>query len=124
MMSTESPAGWRILIVEDEAMIAVMLEDMLGEIGCEIAGIAARSAQALAILGADTAIDAAILDVNLGGKTSFDIAAALDERRIPFLFSTGYEMLSVDARYRGRPFLQKPFRQEDLQQALSGILSR
>jgi CheY-like chemotaxis protein len=123
-MNSDPLAGRQILIVEDDAMIAAMLVDMLDEIGCKVAGIAAKPAQALAIIGAGQAIDAAILDVNLGGNTSFDIAAALEERRIPFLFSTGYTAVSVQERYRGRPFLQKPFRQEELQRALSGMLPR
>jgi CheY-like chemotaxis protein len=105
-------------------MIAVMLEDMLEEIGCTVAGVAGKPAQAMAILNAELPIDAAILDVNLGGNTSFAIAAALEERGIPFLFSTGYGAFAVDERYRGRPFLQKPFQQEELQDALSGMLLR
>ena len=122
-MSTEPLSGQNILIVEDEMMVAVMLEDMLEEIGCKVAGIAAKPSQALEIIRAEQPIDAAILDLNLNGHNSYEIAAALEARRIPFLFSTGYGAPVVDERYRGRPFLQKPFRQEDLQQALTGMLA-
>lgn len=122
-MSSEPLSGQRILIVEDEMMIAVMLEDMLEELGCQVAAVAAKPVQALAIIAAEQPIDAAILDVNLDGQNSYEIAAALDERGIPFLFSTGYAAVAVEQRYRDRPFLQKPFRQEDLQKALSGMLN-
>jgi CheY-like chemotaxis protein len=119
----EPLAGHRILIVEDEMMIAIMLEDMLEELGGKVAGVAGKPGQALALIGA-TPIDAAILDVNLDGQNSYEIAAALEARGIPFLFSTGYAALAVDDRYRGRPFLQKPFRQEELEKALSAMLAQ
>jgi CheY-like chemotaxis protein len=119
----EDPAdGHKVLIVEDETMIAIMLEDMLDELGYGVAGVAAKTPQALELIDA-VQVDAAILDLNLAGQDSYDIAAALEERGIPFLFSTGYAALAVDERYRGRPFLQKPFRQEELQKALSGMLA-
>ncbi len=123
-MSNEPLSGQSVLIVEDEMMIAVMLEDMLEEIGCTVAGVAAKPAQALDILGTGKAIDAAILDLNLSGHNSYEIAAALDARGIPYLFSTGYTAPTVEARYRDRPFLQKPFRQEDLQKVLGAMLSK
>jgi CheY-like chemotaxis protein len=120
-MSNEAQYGQKILIVEDEAMIAIMLEDMLDELGYGVAGIAAKTPQALELIDS-TPVDAAILDVNLSGQESYDIAAVLEERGIPFLFSTGYAALAVEERYRSRPFLQKPFRQEELQKALSKML--
>lgn len=120
-MINEAQSGQKILIVEDETMIAIMLEDMLDELGYRVAGVAAKTPQALALI--DSApIDAAILDLNLAGHDSYDIAAALEDRGIPFLFSTGYAALAVEERYRSRPFLQKPFRQEELQKALSKML--
>jgi CheY-like chemotaxis protein len=113
----------RILVVEDEMMIAIMLEDMLDDIGCTVAGMAAKPDEALAII-ASARIDAAILDVNLNGAHSFDVAAALDLRGVPFLFSTGYGSVSLDERYRSRPVLQKPFRQDELQTVLNRILAK
>jgi CheY-like chemotaxis protein len=103
-------------------MIAIMLEDMLDELGYGVAGVAAKTPQALELIDR-VPIDAAILDLNLAGQDSYDIAAALEERGVPFLFSTGYAALAVEERYRERPFLQKPFRQEELQKALSGMLN-
>lgn len=120
-MTDEPTNGRKILIVEDETMIAIMLEDMLDELGYGVAGIAAKTPQALELIDR-VPIDAAILDLNLAGQDSYDIAAALEERGVPFLFSTGYAALAVEERYRERPFLQKPFRQEELQRALSGML--
>jgi CheY-like chemotaxis protein len=120
-MTDEPTNGRQILIVEDETMIAIMLEDMLDELGYGVAGVAAKTPQALELIDS-VPIDAAILDLNLAGQDSYDIAAALEERGVPFLFSTGYAALAVEERYRERPFLQKPFRQEELQKALSGML--
>jgi DNA-binding response OmpR family regulator len=113
----------RILIVEDEMMIAIMLEDMLDELGCAVAGIAGKPEEAMAFIESQP-IEAAILDVNLNGIQSFAIAAALDERGVPFMFSTGYGALVVEERYRTRPVLQKPFRQEELEAAVNVMLAR
>lgn len=111
----------RILIVEDEMIIAMMLEDMLDELGYEIAATAARPAQALEAIAARP-IDVAVLDVNLGGDNSYGIAGALRQRGIPFLFSTGYAGLTLEEPYRDHRVLQKPYRQEDLARALETIL--
>jgi CheY-like chemotaxis protein len=117
------PARPRVLIVEDEMMIAIMLEDMLDDLGCIVAGVACKPDEALAMI-ADGPLDAAILDVNLNGAHSFDIAAELTERSVPFMFSTGYGAINLDERYRSRPVLQKPFRQEELQSALEAVLAK
>ena len=119
-MTGENPARRRVLIVEDEMMIAMMIEDMLFDLGYQVAGMAAKPGQALEMICSGSP-DAAILDVNLDGHNSYEIAAALDERGVPFLFSTGYGARGVAERFRSRPILQKPFRQEDLEKALSQI---
>ena len=121
-MVTQPLSGKKIFIVEDEVMIVVMLEDMLDELGCQVAGVAAKPTDALAMIG-QAPIDAAILDLNLNGHDSYAIADALKERDIPFLFSTGYTAVMVDDRFRDRPFLQKPFRQEDLETVLATLLN-
>jgi DNA-binding response OmpR family regulator len=120
---SETPVRPRILIVEDEMMIAIMLEDMLDELGCAVAGIAGKPEEAMAFIESQP-IEAAILDVNLNGIQSFEIAAALDKRGVPFMFSTGYGAIVVEERYRTRPVLQKPFRQEDLEAAVNVMLAR
>jgi len=75
-------SGKRILVVEDEVMVAWLLEDMLGTLGCAVVGPAARINQALAMIGAEV-IDAAVLDVNLNGEKSYPVADALAARGVP-----------------------------------------
>ena len=110
----------RVLIVEDEMLVAMNLEDMLLDLGHEVAGIASRLAPALA-LARDAGFDAAILDVNLAGERSFPVADLLAERGTPFLFATGYGVQGVEERHRTRPILQKPFRSVDLKTALAAL---
>jgi CheY-like chemotaxis protein len=114
--------GRRILIVEDEMVIAMLLEDMLEDIGCRVVATAAREAEALAALDA-VEIDAAILDLNLNGARSYGIADALAARNIPFIFSTGYGAKVLEADYRQHPVLAKPFRVEELAGALAALLA-
>jgi CheY-like chemotaxis protein len=108
----------RVLIVEDEMLVAMNIEDMLLALGHEVAGLASRLAPALALAG-EAEIDAAVLDVNLAGERSFPVADLLDQRGIPYLFATGYGLSGIEERYRGRTVLQKPFRMADLGAALS-----
>ena len=113
-------ARLRILIVEDEMLVAMNVEDMLLDLGHEVAGIASRLAPALA-LAKEAEIDAAILDVNLAGEQSFPVAELLDGRGIPFLFATGYGLQGIEERFRTRVVLQKPFRATDLGEALASL---
>jgi CheY-like chemotaxis protein len=110
----------RVLIVEDEMLVAMNIEDMLLEMGHEVAGIAGRLEPALA-LARDAAFDAALLDVNLAGDRSFPVADLLIERGIPFLFATGYGLGGIDDKYRDRPVLQKPFRAAELAAAVEAL---
>jgi CheY-like chemotaxis protein len=110
----------RVLIVEDEMLVAMNLEDMLLDLGHEVAGIASRAGPALA-LAREAEIDAAILDVNLAGENSREVAETLDARGIPFLFATGYGLGGIEERWRGRIVLQKPFRAADLGAALISL---
>ena len=112
----------RILIIEDEMLVAMNIEDMLADLGHEVAGLAGRLDAALA-LALEAEFDLAMLDVNLAGETSFPVAAALIERGIPFLFATGYGIKGISEEYRDRPVLQKPFRARDLDVALRQTLS-
>jgi CheY-like chemotaxis protein len=114
--------GRRFLVVEDEAVLAMLIEDMLGELGCTVAATAGGTREALKALE-DLAIDGAILDVNLGRERSYRVADALIARGVPFVFATGSGDQGVDAAYRGPPVLQKPFDQDDLARALSAALS-
>ena len=111
----------RILIVEDEPLIAMMLEDFVDLLGHTTAGTADTVAAAIELIEAG-GVDAAILDVNLrGGEKSLPVAAVLVERRIPFVFATGGGDDSVDALYRDHPRLLKPFTMESVERALAAI---
>jgi CheY-like chemotaxis protein len=117
MASSSELSGLRVLVVEDEAAISLLLEDMLLDFGCEVIGPAARLAAALDTLAREK-IDLAILDVNVAGEPIYPVAEALAERSIPFVFSTGYGSAGIRDAYRDRPVLQKPFAQNDLKQKL------
>lgn len=121
-MTENSLAGRRVLIVEDEYMIAMLLDDLLAELGCVVADIAAKPAQAIKAIETHE-IDAAVLDVNLDGADSFGIAAVLAENEIPFVFATGYGGSRLTPEFAHRPVLQKPYRIADLEQALKAALS-
>ena len=97
----------RILIVEDEAMIALDLEMALVHAGCVVVGPMASLAQALRHLD-DEPFDAALLDVNLNGVLIFPLAEKLAARGIPFVFMTGYAELILPVHFRERPVCRKP----------------
>jgi CheY-like chemotaxis protein len=109
--------GLRVLVVEDEAAISLLLEDMLLDFGCEVIGPAARLAAALDAVERET-VDLAILDVNVAGEPIYPVAETLARKGVPFVFSTGYGSAGIKDAYRDRPVLQKPFAQHDLQQKL------
>jgi CheY-like chemotaxis protein len=102
----DSLAGRRILLVEDEAIVSMILEDMLVELGCEIVGPASRLDQALDMLDSES-FEAVVLDLNLNGVPTYPVADALAERGVPFLFSTGYNNLKNV--YKNLPTLHKPY---------------
>ena len=110
----------RILLVEDEGLIAMMLEDLLEDLGCELAGSAASVGAALAWIEAGGEADAALLDVNLGGEPVFPVAAALRARGVPFAFTTGYGE-AHDPRFKDDVLLGKPVRLERLVATLRGF---
>lgn len=120
-MPNEGLRGLRVLIVEDEMMVSMLLEDMLADLGCTPVGPATRIEPALALAGGDT-FDLAILDVNLNGNETFVIADALAARAIPFVFASGYGAGRLPEKYRNIPTLQKPFQQQELERTLSQAL--
>ncbi len=110
-----------ILIVEDEPLIAMMLEDFLEVLEQTVAGSADSVAGALERVR-QGGIDAAILDLNLrGGEKSTPVAQALADAGIPFVFATGGSDDSVEAQFRGRPVLQKPFTMDGVAKALAAL---
>jgi CheY-like chemotaxis protein len=107
----------RILLVEDEAIIAIMIEDMLADLGCEVVGPAANVAEA-ARLARTEQLAGAFLDVNLGGASIYPVADLLSARQIPFVFVSGYGAGGIDPRFVGTPVLSKPILDADLERAV------
>jgi CheY-like chemotaxis protein len=112
--------GVRVLIVEDEIVVALFLEDLLTEFGYEVAGVASQLDDAMARA---PDYDVAVLDVHLNGRNVFDFADALAARGTPFVFATGYGERGIPERHRARPVLQKPFQTGDLKQVLAQIVA-
>jgi CheY-like chemotaxis protein len=117
-----SLAGLQVLVVEDEMMVAMLLEDMLSDIGCTPVGPARTVKSALKLIE-QAVFDIVILDVNLNGDETYPIADALATRAIPFAFASGYATSGLRKEYRSIPFLQKPFQQRELEQVLAAVLS-
>jgi len=115
--------GRRVLVVEDEMMIALLVEDMLTELGCAVVGPVNALDAALELARDDAEIDAALLDVNLAGRPVFPVADALRAKGVPTIFSTGYGDAALREADRGAPVLQKPYRASDLARALTQALS-
>jgi CheY-like chemotaxis protein len=119
---TEAPEamrlkGLRVLVVEDEALVALQLEDMLSELGCTVVGPASRVGQGLDLLGTET-VDAAVLDLNVAGELVYPVAKSLADQGCPFIFVTGYGASGVAADYRDRQILQKPILLGQLRKAM------
>jgi CheY-like chemotaxis protein len=117
-----SPARKRVLIVEDEFLIAILIEDMLVELGHELAGSAQGLDTALALVRG-ARFDLALLDLQIGGTTTQAVADILMARGIPFAFVTGLGRAEIKPAYAGVPILQKPFRVEDLAAMIDRLAS-
>ena len=117
--SSETPT--RVLLVEDEALIALMLEDMLESMGCAVTALAPRVALGVSL--AETGdFDLAMLDVNVAGENVEPVANVLAARGIPFIFATGYGEAGIPLAHRERPVVGKPFRAEKLEAAIRKAL--
>ena len=108
----------RVLIVEDEIVVALFLEDVLDEFGYQVAGVITQLDEAIA---RDQDYDLAVLDVHINGRDVFDFADLLVERGIPFVFATGYGERGIPERHRSSPVLQKPFQPDELKRILADI---
>ena len=104
----------RVLVVEDEALVGIMIQECMTELGFQIVGPVCTASDALAA-AKDGDFDAAILDINLGDGMVYQVAEILARRHVPFVFVTGYDADSVDSRFREIPVLQKPVEREMLQ---------
>jgi CheY-like chemotaxis protein len=112
----------RVLILEDESLVAMLLEDMLLDLGAKVVMVAASIENALALLQ-DESIDAAVLDVNIEGQRSFPVADALIARGIPFAFATGFGDGILPERYASVPVIQKPYSVDDIERMLQTLRS-
>ena len=119
-MTTELE-GVRVLVVEDEFLVATLIEDMLRSAGCVVSGPIPRLAEALDAVDRGP-YDAAILDVNLGGERVDPVAQALSCRNVPFAFVTGYSIGSLPGEHAERPCLRKPFKITDLLSTVSNLV--
>jgi DNA-binding response OmpR family regulator len=114
--------AFRVLVVEDEVMISMLIEDMLADMGCKCVDVAPSVEVALEALAKDKP-DFAMLDINLNGKRSFPVADALKNQAIPFVFLSGYGSPGLSGEYADAKVLQKPFRLGDLEVALGDFLN-
>lgn len=115
---TDSRNGW--LIVEDESLVALLIEEAITEIGLPTLGPVNRVAKAIQLIGTRPP-DGALLDVNLAGEPVYPVADALIAKGIPFVFLTGYGEAGIRADYKGYPVLQKPFSIEQVQSVLKQL---
>ncbi|MHA6692703.1 response regulator [Devosia sp. A449] len=116
-------SGRRVLVVEDEMLVLLMIEDMLADLGCESVTAAATIDKALASIE-EYVFDAAMLDMNLNGDDSAKVAVALAARGVPFVYCTGNNSHGMQADLANTPVLRKPFSFEELTAILTRLLSR
>jgi CheY-like chemotaxis protein len=120
---TPLPPGTRVLIVEDEPIIAMTAEDIVEDLGCVVAGSAATAAAAAALAAAG-GFDVAMLDINLNGETSLAVAAALRDAGTPFVFTTGYGSTGPGTAFAGIEVVKKPYCAGDLAAALARLTDK
>lgn len=122
MLPDRNAGALSVFIVEDEPILAMNAEDMLNELGHTVTAIATRLDSAL-VLAQTSEFNLAILDINLAGSKSFEVADILRKKAIPFIFTTGYGMNGLDDSYRGQHLLTKPFGIRELKHMILQALS-
>ena len=115
--------GRRVLVIEDEMLILMMIEDMLADLGCESVAVASKVGPAISLIEGQE-FDTAMLDMNLNGIESYPVADALSARDVPYFFSTGNSLTDMKDGYRDQDVLKKPFTFEQLSSMLSRSLHR
>ncbi|WP_368922586.1 MULTISPECIES: response regulator [Brevundimonas] len=120
---TDIFTGRRVLIVEDESLVAMLLETILSDMGCDVIGPESNVDDGLRIASGTGKLDAALLDVNVAGQEVFPVAEALKARGVPFVFSTGYGEAGLPEHWRGNPTVQKPFTEGAIRDALMKALN-
>jgi len=115
--------AFRILVAEDSFLLVIMIQAMLDDLGWVAVGPATRRSEALALAQSE-AFDAALLDINLDGKTSWDVAAMLRARGIPFVFGTGYDVSSVlPDDLAGSAVIAKPYHSRDVERRIREVVA-
>jgi CheY-like chemotaxis protein len=112
----------RALVVEDEALVAMLLEDQLDELGHVVVGIAGRIEPAKQ-MARDLDIDLAVIDLNLNGQQTYPVAHILVARGVPFIFATGYGAAGLTEAWAHAVTLQKPFQPPELAAAIARAMS-
>ncbi len=112
----------RVLFVEDEVMVSMLIEDMLLDLGIEVVGPVAKMEEAQA-LAREAEIEAAILDINVGGQFTYPVADILHARGVPVIFATGYGSSALPERFRSTPTLHKPFARTCFERAIEAALA-
>lgn len=120
---SDALAGRRVLIVEDESLVSMLLETILEDLGCETVGPAGSVDEGIGV-ASEQLIDAALLDVNVAGQLVFPIAQILKTRGVPFVFSTGYGEGGLPDEWRGSTTIQKPFTEITVRDALLKALTQ
>ena len=113
-------AGKRILVVEDSPVVAPFTADVLEELGCKVVGPAPNMASARELIETE-AFDAALMDVHIRGERVFGLCELLEERNVPFVFTSGYADWQVPDDWKDRPRLQKPYTIDQVRQALGAL---
>src|SRR5215207_3283258 len=112
----------RVLVIEDEALVAMLIEDMIHDSGDEMVGSACRLSDAL-VLARETQADVALLDINLGGALAYPVADVLRQRGVPIVFTTGYGSAGlIEGLVQDCPMLDKPFDQHSLEKAIHTVV--
>ena len=120
---THALQGRRVLVIEDESLVAMLLETILDDMGCAVVGPESNIDDGLRAATTEASLDAALLDVNVAGREVFPVAEALKARGVPFVFSTGYGEAGLPEHWRGHPTIQKPFTEAAIRDALMKVMN-
>lgn len=120
---TNALQGRRVLVIEDESLVAMLLETILDDMGCSVIGPESNIDDGLRSAMGEASLDAALLDVNVAGREVFPVAEALRARGVPFVFSTGYGEAGLPDHWRGHPTIQKPFTEGAIRDALMKVMN-
>ena len=121
MNSDPSLCGRRVLIVEDDLMIAELAEDILSALGCVVVGPAFSLQAGLDLIDQDVSVDMALLDIRLADLSVFPVADALRAKGVPIVFATGFGETGLRPEDQGTPVLMKPYRRAELARVLSEL---